>query len=77
MCAGVDTSIPFQNFVQIELAGVRFSAFLGSDPTTTLRATLYIEPSDLSDVNGIMQMIVRSNGAINSVDGEVKLFRLA
>lgn len=77
VCAGVDTSIPFQNFVQIELAGVRFSAFLGSDPTTTLRATLYIEPSDLSAVNGIMQMSVRSNGAINSVDGEVKLFRLA
>lgn len=77
VCAGVDTSIPFQNFVQIEFAGVRFSAFLGSDPTTTLRATLYIEPSDLSAVNGIMQMSVRSNGAINSVDGEVKLFRLA
>lgn len=77
VCAGVDTSIPFQNFVQIELAGVRFSAFLGSDPTSTLRATLYIEPSDLSAVNGIMQMSIRSNGAINSVDGEVKLFRLA
>ena len=77
VCAGVDTSIPFQNFVQIELAGVRISAFLGSDPTTTLRATLYIEPSDLSAVNGIMQMSLRSNGAINSVDGEVKLFRLS
>lgn len=77
VCAGVDTSIPFQNFVQIELAGVRFSAFLGSDPTTTLRATLYIEPSNLVDIDGIMQMTIRSNGAINSVDGDVKLFRLA
>lgn len=77
VCAGVDTSIPFQNFVQIELAGVRFSAFLGSDPTSTLRATLYIEPSNLADIDGIMQMTIRSNGAINSVDGDVKLFRLA
>lgn len=77
VCAGVDTSIPFQNFVQIELAGVRFSAFLGSDPTSTLRATLYIEPSNLADIGGIMQMTIRSNGAINSVDGDVKLFRLA
>lgn len=77
VCAGVDTSIPFQNFVQIELAGVRFSAFLGSDPTTTLRATLYIEPSNLADIDGIMRMSIRSNGAINSVDGDVKLFRLA
>lgn len=76
-CAGVDTSIPYQNFVQIEFAGVRFSAFLGSDPTSTLRATLYIEPSNLSAVNGVMQMSIRSNGAINSVDGDVKLFRLA
>lgn len=77
VCAGVDTSIPFQNFVQIEFAGVRFSAFLGSDPTSTLRATLYIEPSNLADIGGIMQMTIRSNGAINSVDGDVKLFRLA
>lgn len=77
VCAGVDTSIPFQNFVQIEFAGVRFSAFLSSDPTSTLRATLYIEPSNLADIDGIMQMSIRSNGAINSVDGEVKLFRLA
>lgn len=77
VCAGVDTSTPFQNFVQIEFAGVHFSAFLSSDPTSTLRATLYIEPSNLSAVNGVMQMSIRSNGAINSVDGDVKLFRLA
>lgn len=77
VCSGVDTSIPFQNFVQIELAGVRFSAFLGSDPTSTLRATLYIEPSNLAYIDGIMQMTIRSNGAIGSVDGDVKLFRLA
>lgn len=77
VCAGVDTSIPFQNFVQIELAGVHFSAFLGSDPTSTLRATLYIEPSNLAAIDGIMNMTIRSNGAIASVDGEVKLFRLA
>lgn len=77
VCAGVDTSIPFQNFVQIEFAGVRFSAFLGSDPTSTLRATLYIEPSNLADIGGVMQMTIRSNGSINSVDGDVKLFRLA
>lgn len=77
VCAGVDTSIPFQNFVKIELAGVSFSAYLGSDPTSTLRATIYIEPANLVDIDGIMQMTIRSNGAINSVDGEVKLFRLA
>ena len=77
MCAHVDTSIPFQNFVQIEFAGVSFSAFLGSDTTSTLRATLYIEPSNLADIDGIMQMTIRSNGPIGSVDGDVKLFRLA
>lgn len=77
VCAGVDTSIPFQNFVQIEFAGMHFSAFLGSEPTSTLRATLYIEPSNLAAIDGIMQMRIRSNGAIASVDGDVKLFRLA
>ncbi|UWG06608.1 MAG: hypothetical protein [Bacteriophage sp.] len=77
VCAGVDTSIPFPNFVQIEFAGVRFSAFLDTAPTSTLRATLYIEPSNLADIDGIIQMSIRSNGAISSVDGDVKLFRLA
>lgn len=77
VCAGVDTSIPFQNFVKIEFAGVSFSGYLGSDPTSTLRATLYIEPSNLTAIDGIMQLSIRSNGAINSVDGDVKLFRLA
>lgn len=77
VCAGVDTSIPFQNFVEIRLAGISFSAFLGSEPTSTLRATLYIEPSNLAAIDGIMQMTIRSNGAIASVDGEVKLFRLS
>lgn len=77
VCAQVDTSIPFQNFVKIEFAGVSFSAFLGSDTTSTLRSTLYIEPSNLADIDGIMQMTIRSNGPIGSVDGDVKLFRLA
>lgn len=76
-CAGVDTSIPFANYVQIAFAGVVFDAFLGKQTSSTLRATLYIEPSNLADIDGIMQMSIRSNGAINSVDGEVKLFRLA
>ena len=77
VCRGVDTSIPSENFVEIKFAGARFSAFLGSDPTTTLRATLYIEPSNLAPIDGIMRMTILSNGAINSVDGDVKLFRLA
>lgn len=76
-CAGVDTSIPFANYVQITLAGVAFDAFLGKQSSSTIRATLYIEPSSLAAIDGIMQMTIRSNGAIDSVDGEVKLFRLA
>lgn len=76
-CAGVDTSIPFPNYVNIAFAGVSFDAFLGKQSSTTLRATLYIEPSSLAAIDGIMQMTIRSNGAIDSVDGEVKLFRLA
>lgn len=76
-CAGVDTSIPFANYVQIAFAGVAFDAFLGKQSSSTIRATLYIEPSSLAAIDGIMRMTIRSNGAIDSVDGEVKLFRLA
>lgn len=76
-CAGVDTSIPFANYVQITFAGVAFDAFLGKQTSSTIRATLYIEPSSLAAIDGIMQMTIRSNGAIDRVDGEVKLFRVA
>lgn len=76
-CVGVDTSIPFANYVQIAFAGVTFDAFLIKQSSSTLRATLYIEPSSLATIDGIMQMTIRSNGAIDSIDGEVKLFRLA
>ena len=42
-----------------------------------LHTTFKTDNGDVSAVNGVMQMSIRSNGAINSVDGDVKLFRLA
>lgn len=74
---GVDTSTPFANYVQIALAGVAFDAFLGNQSSSTLRATLYIDPSSLAAIDGIMQITIRANCAIDSIDGDVKLFRLA
>lgn len=76
-CAGIDTSIPFPNYLKITFAGVVFDGFLGKQSSSTLRATLYIEPSNLADIDGIMQMTILSNGAIDSIDGEVKMSRLA
>lgn len=77
VCAGVNTSSTMPHYVQVQFAGESMTAFLVGTPANFLRATFYINPSSLADINGIMQMSIYSNLAISSVDGEVKLFRLA
>lgn len=65
------------SYVKIRFAGETLSAFLSRVPTTYIRATLYIDPSSLTSTNGLMQMTVESSVAINSINGSVKLFRIA
>jgi hypothetical protein len=77
VCAGVNTSSTMPHYVQVQFAGESMTAFLSSAPANFLRATFYLNPSSLADINGIMQMSIYSNLAISGVDGEVKLFRLA
>ena len=65
------------SYVQIRFAGVSISGFLSRVPVNYIRANLYIDPSTLTSTNGIMQMTIDSSVAINSINGSVKLFRLA
>ena len=65
------------SYVKVRFAGETLSAFLSRVPINYIRATLYIDPSTLTSNNGIMQMTVESSVAINSINGSVKLFRLA
>lgn len=65
------------SYVKVRFAGETLSAFLSRVPANYIRATLYIDPSSLTSTNGIMQMTVESSVAINSINGSVKLYRLA
>lgn len=65
------------SYVQVRFAGVPVSGFLSRVPANYIRANLYIDPSNLTSTNGIMQMTIESSVAINGINGSVKLFRLA
>ena len=51
--------------------------FLSSAPVNFLNTTLYLNPNDIKSINGILQLTIISNYSISSVNGNVKLFRLA
>lgn len=76
-CVATAASASNSSYVQVRFAGVTVSGFLSRVPINYIRANLYIEPSTLTSTNGIMQMTIESDVAINSINGSVKLFRLA
>ena len=76
-CVATAASATNTSYVKVRFAGGTLSAFLSRVPTNYIHATLYIDPSSLTSTNGIMQMTVESSVAINSINGSVKLYRLA
>lgn len=76
-CVATDASASNTSYVQVQFAGETVTGFLSSVPINYIRANLYIDPSALTSTNGIMQMTIKSSVAINSINGSVKLFRLA
>ena len=53
------------------------TVYLSSAPVNYITSTLYINPNDIKNTNGILQLTILSNYAIPSVNGNIKLFRLA
>lgn len=76
-CIATAASASNTSYVQVRFAGETLSAFLSREPVNYIRANLYIDPSSLTSNNGIMQMTIESSVAINSINGSVKLYRLA
>lgn len=76
-CVATDASASNTSYVKVQFAGEPVSGFLSRVPINHIRANLYIDPSTLTSTNGIMQMTIESSVAINSINGSVKLFRLA
>lgn len=76
-CVATDASSSNPSHVKVQFAGESVTGFLSRVPVNYIRANLYIDPSTLTSTNGIMQMTIESSVAINSINGSVKLFRLA
>ena len=64
------------HYANISFGSNRTTLFLASAPVN-LNTTLYIDPNDIKKTNGILQLTIRSNYPITSVNARVKLFRLA
>ena len=65
------------HYANISFGGNGTTLFLTSAPVNFLNTTLYIDPNDIKKTNGILQLTIRSNYPIPSVNARVKLFRLA
>lgn len=65
------------HYANIFFGGNSTTVFLSSAPVNFLTSTLYIDPNDIKETNGILQLAILSNYAIPSVNARIKLFRLA
>lgn len=65
------------HYATISFGGNGTTLFLSSAPVNFLNTTLYIDPNDIKETNGILQLTIQSNYPIPSVNARVKLFRLA
>lgn len=65
------------HYAYINFGGNGTTLFLSSAPVNFLNTTLYIDPNDIKETNGILQLTIQSNYPIPSVNARVKLFRLA
>lgn len=65
------------HFAYIGFGGKTTTVFLTNAPVNFITSTVYIDPNDIKRTNGILQLTVQSNYPIPSVNGYVKLFRLA
>ena len=65
------------HYANISFGGNGTTLFLSSSPVNILNTTLYIDPNDIKETNGILQLTIQSNYPIPSVNARVKLFRLA
>ena len=65
------------HYAYITFGGLTTTVFLTNAPVNFITSTVYINPNDIKKTNGILQLTVQSNYPIPSVNGRVRLFRLA
>lgn len=77
ICSSAQTGDRGQHYISVGFGGKSAMMFLSTAVVNFLDTSLYLTPETLARTDGVLQVTVTSNYAVNSVDVNIRLFRLA
>lgn len=77
ICSSAQTGDRGPHYISVGFGGESRVMFLSTAVVNFLDTSLYLTPETLARTDGVLQVTVSSNYAVNSVDANIKLFRLA
>lgn len=77
ICSSAQTGDRGQHYISVGFGGKSAMMFLSTAVVNFLDTSLYLTPETLTRTDGVLQVTVTSNYAVNSVDVNIRLFRLA
>lgn len=77
ICSAAKTGDRGQHYITVGFGGKSTMMFLSTAAVNFLDTSLYLTPETLSRTDGVLQVTVTSNYAVNRVDVNIRLFRLA
>lgn len=77
ICSSAQTGDRGQHYISVGFGGKSAVMFLSTAVVNFLDTSLYLTPETLARTDGVLQVTVSSNYAVNSVDVNIRLFRLA
>lgn len=77
ICSSAQTGDRGQHYISVGFGGKSAMMFLSTAAVNFLDTSLYLTPETLARTDGVLQVTVISNYAVNSVDVNIRLFRLA
>lgn len=77
ICSSAQTGDRGQHYISVGFGGKSAVMFLSTAVVNFMDTSLYLTPETLARTDGVLQVTVSSNYAVNSVDVNIRLFRLA
>lgn len=77
ICSSAQTGDRGQHYISVGFGGKSAVMFLSTAVVNFMDTSLYLTPETLARTDGVLQVTVTSNYAVNSVDANIRLFRLA
>ena len=77
ICSSAQTGNQGQQYISVGFGGKSTVMFLSTAVVNFMDTSLYLTPETLARTDGVLQVTLLSNYAINGVDANIRLFRLA